>query len=64
MRMYGALWTNLHPRSLKSSEFSRNHLANKAGNMQLASALPVSSPQTSRFMAFRRSASSWVLESR
>ena len=42
----------------------RNHLAKSAGNMQLASALPVSPAQMSRFMALMASASSWVLESR
>ena len=64
IRMYGALWTNLHPRSLNSGEFAKNHLANSAGNMQLASAFPVSCAQMSRHIALILSASSWVLESR
>ncbi len=42
----------------------RNHLANSAGNMQLASAFPVSSPHMDSFCEFIASASSWVRESR
>ena len=64
IRMYGALWTNFTPSSLNPGTLDWNHLAKSAGNMQLASALPVSSPQMGRPIPLIASASSCVRESR
>jgi len=64
MRIYGALWTNLTSLRDESDISARNHLAKSAGNIQLASAFPVSWPHIDRFHELMRSASSWVRESR